>query len=108
MDDKKVRECLKEFAAFHDNWIAGRNDIDLCLEVIKRHEDTQSGKTDGGAPKLPWLKRSEKGLLRPHPQRQVRERPSPPTGNRMTHPYRLEQFVRMLNEVGELQGRARG
>jgi hypothetical protein len=98
-----VADILKEFAGFYDTWMTGYDDVRLLGAILKRHEDVQAGKTDGSSPKLPWLKRSGRGVLRPSPKRQVDKCPGPPNSNRLTHPYRLEQFMRMLQEVGELE-----
>ena len=60
---------------------------------------------DGGVPKRDWISfESGTRLLRPSPRFQRTERPASPTGKRLTHPYRLEQFVFMLRENHVLPG----
>ena len=72
---------------------------EVLHEVIQRHRRVQSGKLDGGVPKRDWVMfESGTRLLRPSPRFQRTERPPSPKGLRLTHPYRLEQFVFMLRE----------
>jgi len=74
-------------------------------EVLRRHHRVQSGKVDGGAPKNDWITVSATMVGRPAPRYQVLERPYTARGKILTHPYRLEQYVRMLRETGILTAR---
>jgi hypothetical protein len=72
---------------------------DVMHEIVQRHRRVQSGKLDGGVPKRDWVMfESGTRLLRPSPRFQRTERPPLAKGQRLTHPYRLEQFVFMLRE----------
>lgn len=72
-------------------------------EILWWHHRVQSGKLDGGAPKRDWIAwAGGDRLLRPSPLYQRTERPATPVGKRLTHPYRIEQFVQMLRENGGL------
>ena len=76
------------------------------MEVLKRHRRIQSGKLDGGVPKRDWILVDREKIFRPTPRYQRNDPPPKPAGKSLTHPYRLEQFIYMLNENGALKNGA--
>src|SRR5262249_42923505 len=95
-DVRKSLAGLEPFAAALDRSADPRQAL---VEVLRRRHRVQSGKLDGGVPKRDWLNLTgNNSLLRPSPRFQRSKRPPLPTASRLTHPYRLEQFVFMLGE----------
>ena len=100
-DVRKGTDSLASFASSIDRC---RSPDELVTNTLLRHHRVQSGKLDGGAPKRDWIEHDHGNgrLLRPSPAFQRLERPAVPRGQRLTHPYRLEQFAYMLRENGAL------
>jgi len=97
---RRAIEGLKEFAV---SACQSRTPADVLREVVRRHHRVQSGKLDGGAPKSDWVAlEAGRQVLCPLPRFQRTYRPRRPTGRRLTHPYRFEQFAHMLRENGAL------
>jgi hypothetical protein len=100
-----VRKAIEDFMIFATELARGRSK-DVLDEVLRRHHKVQSGKLDGGAPKRDWITYEYGGrVLRPSPRYQQRERPALARGRVLTHPYRVEQFIRMLRESKVLADR---
>jgi hypothetical protein len=94
-----VRRCLEEFSRFAGHMTRVGSPRDFLDELLRRHRRVQEGKVDGGTPKREWITYTAGGrALRPSPRYQRDRRPKPARGRRLTHPYRLEQFVAMLRE----------
>lgn len=102
--EQRIRRALDSLATFANVVVRCQSSREVMDECLQRHRRVQSGKLDGGVPKRNWVDyQSGAGrLLRPSPRFQRMEEPPGPTGTRLTHPYRLEQFVFMLTENGAL------
>lgn len=98
-----VRTAIEGLAGFCTQVVRCGSERELVNELISRHHQVQSGKVDGGMPKRDWITWDGSALLRPSPRFQRNERPALATGISLTHPYRLEQFVHMLQETDLLQ-----
>jgi hypothetical protein len=98
-----VRTAIEGLAGFCAQVARCGSERELVNELISRHHQVQSGKVDGGMPKRDWITWDGSALLRPSPRFQRNERPALATGISLTHPYRLEQFVHMLQETDLLQ-----
>jgi hypothetical protein len=101
-DRLEVRDAIESLMGFCLQVERCRSDRDLVTVVLDRHHRVQSGKVDGGMPKRDWIGCDNAMLLRPSPRFQLGERPGLANGITMTHPYRLEAFVHMLQENGVL------
>ncbi len=99
LDVRDAIEGMKEFCFRIDRC---RSEREIVTELLDRHHRVQSGKVDGGMPKRDWIGWDNTTLLRPSARFQRNERPALAAGRAMTHPYRLEPFVRMLKENGVL------
>lgn len=98
-DSTIVRSALDSLHSFTMGIEASTTPRKVLECVLERHNSVQLGKLDGGAPKRDWVTWEGDGkLLRPSARFQRMTRPAPPRGARLTHPYRLEQFVYMLRE----------
>jgi hypothetical protein len=98
-DVPRVRTALDSLRSFAMNVETSEAPRQMLDCILARHHTVQSGKLDGGAPKRDWISWQREGqLLRPSPRFQKNDRPSLPRGARLTHPYRLEQFIFMLQE----------
>ena len=74
--------------------------MELTIELVRHHERVQAGKLDASRlPKQPWLKRVDDSLV-VAPRFALDEVPAPRNEGEFTHPYRLESFAGMLDEVG--------
>lgn len=101
----RVRDSLRTVMPFAATIAKIKSPEDLLQETLMRHRQVQSGKIIGGSPKREWILTEGSRVLRPSMFYQRKEAPSLPTGDRLTHPYRLEPFVRMLTETGSLRRR---
>jgi len=97
-----VRDAIEGLAGFSFQLDRCPSERELVTIVLDRHHRVQSGKLDGGMPKRDWIGCDSAVLLRPSPRFQRNDRPSLAVGKSLTHPYRLEQFVHMLRENGEI------
>jgi len=94
-----VKKVIGSFASFADAIDHTHMSRDVLDQTVCRHHYIQAGKLDGGTPKRDWIAYKDRcTFLRPSPRFQRTERPARPTGQRLTHPYRLEQFAEMLRE----------
>ena len=101
-DRLDVRDAIDGLAGFCSQMDRCRSERELVTELLNRHHRVQSGKLDGGMPKMDWIACDSATLLRPSPRFQRNERPAAAVGISLTHPYRLEPFVYMLRENGVL------
>jgi len=101
----RVRDSLRSVMPFAATIARIKSPDDLLQETLLRHQQVQSGKLSGGSPKREWISTDGARALRPSSFYQRKEAPSEPTGERLTHPYRLEPFVQMLKETGSLRQR---
>lgn len=102
----EVRDAIEGLLGFAYQIDRCRSELELITALMDRHHQVQSGKVDGGIPKLDWITWDNSSLLRPSPRFQRNERPMIAGGIVLTHPYRLEPFVYMLRETGVLAGNA--
>lgn len=98
-------ECIETRKALHNlqglalEFESCKTTRELLEAVRNRHRKVQEGKLDGGIPKNEWLSVTQGGqILRPAPRFQRLDRPPPPMGKVLTHPYRIEAFIEMLAE----------
>ncbi len=71
----------------------------LLGALLRHHERVQAGKTDASRqPKQPWVERQGDALV-VSPRFALDETPAPRPEGAFTHPYRLEPFAGMLDEV---------
>jgi hypothetical protein len=101
----RVRDSLRSVVPFAVNIAKIKSPEDLLQEILMRHRQVQSGKISGGSPIREWILTDGARVLRPSMFYLRREAPAPPTGEQLTHPYRLEPFVQMLTETGSLRRR---
>ena len=101
----RVRDSLRSVLPFAAAIAKVNSPEDLLHETLERHRQVQSGKLSGGSPKREWILMDGSRVLRPSMFYQRTEVPQEPTGKVLTHPYRLEPFVRMLTESGSLRRR---
>lgn len=101
--DVPIRRVLKDFSEFGME-IGGLSEPRRVLdEILRRHKRVQAGKIDGGTPKREWVTYGPGGKFIRPPLRHQRSEPPPyPEGKRLTHPYRIEEFVAMLSEIDGL------
>lgn len=97
-DRRDVRNATEGLAGFCGQVERCPSERQLVNEVMDRHHRVQSGKLDGGMPKRDWVVWDGAALLRPAPHFQRADRPALAEGVSLTHPYRLEPFVHMLQE----------
>jgi hypothetical protein len=98
-EHREVRKALSNLQGLALQFEGCKTARDLLEAVRTRHRMVQEGKLDGGVPKSEWLSVSQGGqVLRPAPRFQRLDRPPPPTGEVLTHPYRIEAFIEMLRE----------
>lgn len=98
-----VHRAIREFKEFSHEIARLRNPQEIVDEILRRHQRVQSGKIDGGMPKREWVTYGPGGhVIRPPLRHQLQECPPRPNGETLTHPYRMEEFVSMLNENGAL------
>ncbi len=102
----EVKHALGSLLPFAGDLVRAQTPAEVLDEVLRRHHRVQSGKLDGGTPKRDWVAVGSGKVLRPAPRFQRTDRPQVPRGNRLTHPYRLEQFAEMLRENDALQDSA--
>jgi hypothetical protein len=96
---KEIRKALNNLQELAREFECCKTAGDLLDGIRKRHRKVQEGKVDGGVPKSEWLSVSQVGqVLRPAPRFQRLDRPPPPMGEVLTHPYRIEAFIEMLRE----------
>lgn len=101
---RAVRPGFEEFRVFARTVGKCLNVSEVLETVMQRHRNVQAGKVSGGVPKREWVVRTSSArMLRPSPQFQRMQPPAKVQGKSLTHPYRLEQFVGMLREVGALK-----
>ena len=95
-----VAEPVRAFSRNVDPVIRAQNEADLISSLIRYHERVQAGKLDASRqPKRPWAELSGNEVLI-DPRYAPNSRPDKPRSAEFTHPYRIEQFTRMLHEVG--------
>jgi hypothetical protein len=99
----RVRDHLQSVLGFASAISNVHSPETLLRETLERHRQVQSGKLSGGSPKREWLTTDGARILRPSIFYQRTSAPLEPTGEVLTHPYRLEPFVRMLRETGSLR-----
>jgi len=101
-----VGKAIKDFVEFAYG-LARTKEAGILDEVLRRHRLVQSGKLDGGTPKREWITYEPGGKVIPPAARfRRRDRPTQARGRILTHPYRVERFVGMLGETGELAARS--
>ena len=102
--DRSVAEAVRDFSAAVDPAVRARNDAQALRELIRHHERVQSGKLDASRqPKRPWVELRGNNHAEIAPRYALDDRPGKPGGAEFTHPYRIEQFVHMLCDAGELE-----
>jgi hypothetical protein len=94
----QIREAINGLVNFAYDLDRATSVREVVSEILRRHNQVQSGKVDGGMQKRDWIVFDGNKLLRPSSQFQQNERPSLAAGMRLTHPYRMEPFIYMLRE----------
>ncbi|MDB4367976.1 hypothetical protein N9Z38_00440 [Mariniblastus sp.] len=97
-DQPDVREAVSGLLGFAFTIERSATPQHVVDEILRRHREVQSGKVSGGMRKKDWLAYESGKILRPSPRFQLTEHPPKAAGNKLTHPYRIEQFIYMLTE----------
>ena len=101
-----VAAAVRGFSVAVEPAVRARNNTEHIRNLIHHHVRVQSGKLDASRhPKVPWVELSGNDVVIT-PNYALDEKPRDPANTEFTHPYRIEQFTKMLREAGAWENKS--